>query len=436
MIYNKVLKEFLLNKSSYERYQGSVDRTFIRNHYPELFKLFRVVDILYQEVDRQSIPVDQLEAGILQNYPTTGLEPFVHVLAQFREPPEQGDAIHKTLEALRSHGEAGKLALMALEVSEGRKPLEALKEAINVFSVDSEKASEIEELPEVDDDLDSLLDKVYTEGGLNWRLKSLNQSLGPLRQGDFGFLFARPETGKTTFLSDQATFMAGQCKEEEVILWFNNEEQGDKVKLRMYQSALGADIGRIESNRTKANEAFAKRTGRRIRLIDNAGLSKAKVEQYLHKYKSRIRLIIFDQIDKIKGFDADRDDLLLGTIYQWAREVAKLHAPVIGVSQAGGEGEGIKFLNMGHVANAKTAKQAEADWILGIGLDFRDPDFVRGFSICKNKLLGSKETLPEMRHGKFEVLIRPDIGRYQDIAQGTVIDGNAGEKEEEEYTAS
>jgi replicative DNA helicase len=71
----------------------------------------------------------------------------------------------------------------------------------------------------------------------SWRLKSLNTALGSLRMGDFGFVFARPETGKTTFLASEVTFMAEQT--EGNILWFNNEEQGGKVKSRCYQATLG-----------------------------------------------------------------------------------------------------------------------------------------------------------------------------------------------------
>ena len=76
-------------------------------------------------------------------------------------------------------------------------------------------------------------------------------------------------------------------------------------------------------------------------------------------------LLVVDQIDKITGFDNDREDLRLGSIYQWFRELAKDYCPVVGICQADGTGEGVKWLTMGHVANAKTAKQAEARRIRG-----------------------------------------------------------------------
>ena len=127
-------------------------------------------------------------------------------------------------------------------------------------------------------------------------------------------------------------------------------------------------------------------------------------------------LVIYDQIDKIKGFQNDREDLRLGSIYQWARELAKGSHAAIGVCQADGTAEGVRYLTMEHVANAKTAKQAEADWILGIGRTHdNDGEYIRYFNISKNKLVGDDDSLPELRHGKFEVIIEPTLARYKDV---------------------
>jgi hypothetical protein len=123
-----------------------------------------------------------------------------------------------------------------------------------------------------------------------------------------------------------------------------------------------------------------------------------------------------DQIDKIRGFEQDRNDLMLGSLYQWAREIAKQYAPVIAICQASGEGEGVRWLDMSHVANAKTSKQAEADWILGIGKSNDEGmEYIRYLNISKNKLVGDDDTLSDRRHGRMEVLIRPDIARYEDV---------------------
>lgn len=236
--------------------------------------------------------------------------------------------------------------------------------------------------------------------------------LGSLRKGDFGFIFARPETGKTTFLASEVTYFASQTDSQ--ILWFNNEEQGSKVKVRCYQAALACELPKLFSDRPRANQEFIKRTKGNIKIYDSASIHKHQVEAICAEIKPS--LIIFDQIDKIKGFNNDREDLRLGTLYIWARELAKKYCPVIGVCQADVSGEGRKWLDMGNVANAKTSKQAEADWILGIGaVHDIGLEHIRYLHLSKNKLSGDEDSDPKLRHGKCEVIIKPEIARYSEL---------------------
>jgi predicted acylesterase/phospholipase RssA len=178
---------------------------------------------------------------------------------------------------------------------------------------------------------------------------------------------------------------------------------------------LGATIKDLFGNNRKANkEKYEKVTQNRIKILnlEDSG-STQRIEYILNETKPA--LIIFDQIDKIRGFKADRYDLQLKSLYQWARELAKKYAPVIAVSQAGGTGEGKIWLTMDDVDSSKTAKQGEADWILGIGVEQNNTSNQRFLNISKNKLLGDEDTLPDLRHGNQQVLIKPDIARYIEI---------------------
>jgi hypothetical protein len=198
------------------------------------------------------------------------------------------------------------------------------------------------------------------------------------------------------------------------IIWFNNEEQGSKVKLRCYQASLGLNMTQLFANLQANQEAYLAKTKGKHKIFDSAQIHKHTVEQVCKQYKPS--LVIFDQIDKIQGFTNDREDLRLGAIYMWARELAKEHCPVIAVCQADGTGEGQKWLTMANVANAKTSKQAEADWIVGIG-KISDPGYenLRFLHASKNKLIGDDDSLPDLRHGRKEVLINANIARYEDI---------------------
>lgn len=313
---------------------------------------------------------------------------------------------------MRNRAVAESLALTCYEYSQGNKTFQEIEECYHQF--ESLKPIQEIELPFADDSLENIYNTMFKKPGLRWRMKSLNQSLGSLRKGDFGFIFARPETGKTSFLASEITYMAQQA--ESPILWFNNEERGSKVILRNYQAALGVTLTELLSDRRRCETKYREATKGNIRLIDSASIHRREVEKLVERLSPA--LVIFDQIDKIKGFDADREDLRLGSIYIWNRELAKGYCPSIGVCQADGTAEGERWLNMNHVANAKTSKQAEADWILGIGKT-HDPnlEYIRHFNISKNKLTGDEDSIPELRHARWDVIFEPAIARYRDILQ-------------------
>jgi len=301
------------------------------------------------------------------------------------------------------------LSLAAYEAAEGRKTYESVQEVLS--QLDKPDVEE-EEDDFVEEGLSDLIEQTYKQPGLRWRMDCLNKSLGSLRQGDFGFVFARPETGKTTFLASEVSFMAEQT--DRPVIWFNNEEGGKKVKIRVYQGSLGVELDQLAVDPDGKEKEYLARTGNRIKIVDRKAITKTFVENILKKYKPA--LVLFDQIDKIIGFKADREDLMLGAIYQWARELAKQYCPIIGICQSDGTGENVRYLTMSHVANSKTAKQAEADWILGIGC-IHDTGWeeIRFLNISKNKLQGDIDTDPKLRHGRFEVLIQPSIARYKDL---------------------
>lgn len=306
------------------------------------------------------------------------------------------------------------LAVKAFEASEGRFSVAELA-TLSRQLLESQELSEVKQTTFVSDNLNELYLEAVKTPGLRWRLPSLNSSLGSLRKGDFGFVFARPETGKTTFLASEATHMATQIAEGAgPIIWFNNEEQGAKVMLRCYQATLGLRLEQLISDLKGNHQKYLKATGGRIKIYDQAIIGKIEVESIIPNLNPS--LVIFDQIDKISGFKADRNDLELGEIYNWARELAKRYSPVIGVCQADGTGEGQRWLTMANVANAKTSKQAEADWILGIGRSNEDGyENVRHFNISKNKLIGDNDTVADRRHDRWDVKFSPDIARYEDF---------------------
>lgn len=412
MIEHAIIKCFLENRNSYNKYYNYVNIKYIKDNYKDIYKLFVGIDKYYTtHPEATSLTVGELEAIILTMYPMIKDSERRLLSSLCHQIDSCNIGEHSIIEYLRNHRNrsiAGELAIAAFDMSEGRKTIEQLDEVYDKF----ELLEEQEESHYITDDLETLLLSVSGDIGLKWRLSWLNQSLGSLRKGDFGFVFARPEVGKTTFLASEVTYFAEQTNKP--ILWCNNEEGGDKVKIRCYQASLGIELQELKDNFQQHRQEFINKTGDRIKIYDDAGMTRRDIEARCKELQPS--LLILDQIDKIIGFSNDRYDLQMKAIYQWARELAKRYCPVIAICQAGGSGEGKKWLNMNDVDSSHTAKQGECDFILGIGKsNDQGLEDIRFLNISKNKLIGDNETLPDLRHGKKEVLIKPEVARYEII---------------------
>lgn len=378
----------------------------------DLQLLYRTLDSYHKSSTTKQTLVLQDLANLFFASRPRDVDFYKQVFSELEKYEPALDTVVTLITSLHEARLLRELSIASYEVAERKKPYEHVQKIIDKLHKQETENEKDDTDSFVSDSLDEILTSTYRNPGLRWRLNALNRSLGSLRKGDFGFIFARPETGKTTFLASEVSYMAEHS--ERPVLWINNEEVHEKVKSRVYQASLGVTLEQLLSNTQKYNEEYNKRLGGKILMPRNISFSKKEIEKYCARFKPS--LIVIDQIDKITGFAADREDLLLGAIYQWARELAKLYGPVIGVCQADGSGENQRWLTMGNVANAKTSKQAEADFILGIGT-IHDSGWerVRFLNISKNKLTGDPDGDTKLRHGKIEVLISPEIARYEDI---------------------
>lgn len=401
-----LLLKSLLNNNNYKEYKEYIDIKYLKENHRELSFLYNVL-IELQEKHGKDISLDELVGVFYSSFPEANKDIYDLLIQQLYEADISNEVASDLVARLLEKKRALKISEVAYQVSQGFKTQEDLAA---LFS--EQPVPVITTLPPSNTDLELIVQSVHSDQGLRWRLDCLNKSLGSLRKGDFGFIFARPETGKTTFLASEVASFLGTITQP--VVWLNNEEDGNKVILRVYQAYFGVTSDQIFSNVQKYRAAFKEQVGDRFQFFDAATIGRRDVEQIVEKYQPG--LVVYDQIDKIKGFANDREDLRLGSIYQWARELAKKSHAAIGVCQADGTAEGVRYLTMEHVANAKTAKQAEADFIIGLGKSHDDGlEYARFISLPKNKLIGDDDSQQQLRHGRFEVLIRPDIARYEDV---------------------
>lgn len=316
--------------------------------------------------------------------------------------------------SLISRDYATKIADIALGISEGSDK-ESMDDVIRLvddyqLEIDS-STSEEEEF--VTSDIYEIIKLTSGANGLNWRIPQLNEAMGPIRKSKFVVVGSRPDSGKTSFLASEATFMLPQMDEGDCILWFNNEEGGADIKSRIIQAGIGWNSDDIRYHPADALKEFEKVVGKldRIKVKDNPTITTHYIEQLIKKYKPG--LIIFDQLWKVHGFtrEATNEVQRQTMLFNWGREICKKHAPVITVHQAGGVAGGERWIPMEQLYGSQTGIQGEADAIITIGRTYDPTEAdMRFFYLPKNKMRGST---PSQRNGRFVLKFDPDVGRFE-----------------------
>lgn len=245
--------------------------------------------------------------------------------------------------------------------------------------------------PQVLDAIEDLLKDCENGTGLKFRQNCLNRCITPIQGGDFFVVAGRPDKGKTTFLTDNLTYMAAQVDqvypgENRSILWFNNEGPGKRIVTRAFQSALNAtmeDLVALANQpadpeyaryKTMVRQKYVQALGGRpgvLRIFDIHDWWNHEVEDVIKRYKPA--LIVFDMVDNIRFGGStmnggERTDQLLEAMYQWARvRGVKYDCGVIATSQISADGDGVPYPTLPQLKDSKTGKQGAADVIITIG---------------------------------------------------------------------
>lgn len=147
---------------------------------------------------------------------------YLGVIENLKDLEVSPETTYTLINSILSNKQLKEISLAAYDVTQGKLEIAKMSDMLSGFLKTQEVAAKEEKFEFISDDLEELADSAVKQQGLRWRLSTLNQMLGSLRKGDFGFIFARPETGKTTFLASETTFMAEQLSPDSgPIIWFN-----------------------------------------------------------------------------------------------------------------------------------------------------------------------------------------------------------------------
>lgn len=269
----------------------------------------------------------------------------------------------------------------------------------------------------INDSWEHLFDRSL-EPGLDWRLPELNRSVGPIRSEDFIIVAASPNSGKTTFLCSEASFMASQLPEDKQVVWFNNEEKGKKVKRRFLQSVIQWTSEEIEADMLGAVKKMEDVLGGRdkIKLFNLKEMDTTYCLQRLRN--SNPGLIVFDQLWQIQmsGIKFFSESQMISKIFHWGRAMGqKFDCPIMAAHQVDGTAQGVKYIEQHQLYMSRVAVQGEMDAGITLGKSY-DPSerYVRGLKIVKNKLDGGPKTIKEEREDMvYDVELDPFRARFK-----------------------
>lgn len=301
------------------------------------------------------------------------------------ESYEPDETDHEIISRFRGMDYMGRLADIALRGSEGEDvTFDELYDILEEY--------EAETVPKTLEDrlnipsFAQVMSFAERKEGLAWRMEALNKNVGPIQIGDLIIMAGRPEAGKTSWLASEITHMAAQSNKPAII--FNNEEDGRKIYLRLYQAALNKtayELSRMDPE--KFDEEYKKAlNGNQIIVVDDASLSTHEIMSICREIQPSV--VFINMLPKVQGFFKEANDVRkLQKIAQWGRELAKQFAPVIGLWQANADAEGQKWLDQSMLDWSKTGAVGEADVLLLMGHSKQTQDIKKRFwTIDKNKM--------------------------------------------------
>ena len=405
----EIIRLLVKNRLYYEKYFQIV-APYIKGEVDKI--LYELVDRYYKDCpDHNYIAEDEFRFYLKTNYhhirQYMHIELLVDVVYALQLSSDSiKNYVHKLLEK-DTHRQIEQLMLDAA-ITKSYNKLEDVGSLISRFK-DVTRVTDNESIF-FDMDIDKFVEDTLAMRGYCWRLRCLNEGVGPLTTSTLTHVFKRPETGGTTFLASEITYFAKQLGDDECIVWMNNEEAGRKVSERILEATVNATKAQILSDVEKAKKLFHERGGSRIRLYDNAYITIPLIREILSTYP--VKILVIDQGDKV-SFEGSKNfemHMRLKELYRQFRELAKeFDVAIVTVGQASAEAEGKKWLTMDYMDNSKVGKPGEMDLIIGIGkTNAEGEENIRYIHVAKNKLNG--------KHIKASVLIDTEKARYADMA--------------------
>lgn len=246
-----------------------------------------------------------------------------------------------------------------------------------------------------DMDLELALEYVDRSKGMQWRCEKLrNHFNGGLINGDLILIAGYSNVGKSSFLASELGYMAQQLRGDDKILWLTNEDSHKAYVTRLYCSVLERPLSLIKDNLDKAKQWYTNKLHgdpNRVIIQDIQGWHVKDIERLIKSMKPK--MLAIDMLDNVNGFDkfANKDGAgeRYQRLYQWAREMATQHCPILVTTQTNRNGSDTMYPPITELRQSGVDKQGAAKVVIMIGA-LEGQEHIRYLSTPKFKLEGSQ----------------------------------------------
>jgi archaellum biogenesis ATPase FlaH len=268
--------------------------------------------------------------------------------------------------------------------------IEEVKKLRALNNLDELTKEEIEVYNNVD--LASLLRKEFDPSTrIKLFPKSLNDRLeGGVKRGHHIIIFARPETGKSMTVINMS---CGFLRQGLRVLYVINEDRPEDIIIRHVANLSSMTKKEQDANTDKAVQ-LSESVGFHNLYVANASPgTPEQIDKLVEQFQPDV--LIVDQLRNLK-VKADNRVLQLEEAATAMRTLGKKrNILVISVTQAGDSADGKAILEMGDVDFSNTGIPAQADLMIGIGMDdVLEAENRRMFNLPKNKISGEHEHFP------------------------------------------
>lgn len=209
--------------------------------------------------------------------------------------------------------------------------------------------------------------------------------------GTHVIVFARPDSGKTAFVINNAVQW---CKKGYKVLYIGNEDPPDQMLMRIVTRFTGKTKAEVQEDPDSADQLARERGYENLIFYAASPGTFREVRSLVEEHQPDF--VVIDQLRNMNVGESNKV-LALEKAAQEARAIGQTESRpvVLSVTQAGDSADNKLVLTMGDVDFSNTGIPGQADLMIGIGTNEQQKEVgTVVLSICKNKVNGVYTHVP------------------------------------------